>query len=524
MLPTSARVAQEVYELLIGIQYPMLCSCKNGRWQTGTGSIRQNEQKPTGLRFVQWIHHDPREATRANPPPESTRAVYLQIESWLPVQAEEPDNILVLTTRKESANSLRSFCHQSRRNTNVETAVKVAGATAKHCIVLHGQSSFLSGHSNRSDFDKECYTRANVALSRATDLTVLACPLNMHGLEGAAQVIAALLHGACTLHTSDTVPGTAQIAGTFEIGDLAVQAETAAFLKATEPHPLWEGPAPLCLAEHYEGKVRRLRLVLTKQGCLSQGEQNQFLNHTHPLHGSGLLFGYAADGLANPDWLIVSDTSHPGAWRLLHTVSKAGGSRFTVGSTVRYPPGKCDVANKARLYQFEALHKIYFYDAWRSEPILDREDSSLLLPPAPGMLQEGCYWRPAAAASADTQPPATSEPAGSLASDDLDLLSSGGQPSLLPSPDSTHSVQNFHDQPVSGSSQEEEESSPTQASEPAAPSAGTVTSPVGEDETPVHEISSCDSPGPSPLMRMPRIGKKKLQLMTQSSNNKRSMR
>ena len=171
--------------------------------------------------------------------------------------------------------------------------------------------------------------------------------------------------------------------------------------------------------------MRRLRLVLTKQGCLSQGEQNQFLNHTHPLHGSGLLFGYAADGLANPDWLIVSDTSHPGAWRLLHTVSKAGGSRFTVGSTVRYPPGKSDVANKARLYQFEALHKIYFYDAWRSEPILDRENSSLLLPPAPGMLQEGCYWRPAATTSA---PPATGEQAGSLASDDLDLLSSDGQP------------------------------------------------------------------------------------------------
>ena len=36
----------------------------------------------------------------------------------------------------------------------------------------------------------------------------------------------------------------------------------------------------------------------------------------------------------------------------------------------------------------------------------------------------------------------------------------------------------------------------TQASEPAAPSAGTVTSSVGEEGTPVHEISSCDSPKP----------------------------
>ena len=76
------------------------------------------------------------------------------------------------------------------------------------------------------------------------------------------------------------------------------------------------GASPPVPAEHYDGKVRRLRLFLTKQGCLSQGEQNQFLNHTHPPHGSGLLFGYAADGFAYPDWLIVTDTSQPGAWRL----------------------------------------------------------------------------------------------------------------------------------------------------------------------------------------------------------------
>ena len=51
-------------------------------------------------------------------------------------------------------------------------AVKAAGATAKHCIVLHGQSNFLSGTSRSTDFDHECCTRANVAYSRATDLTV----------------------------------------------------------------------------------------------------------------------------------------------------------------------------------------------------------------------------------------------------------------------------------------------------------------------------------------------------------------
>ena len=66
----------------------------------------------------------------------------------------------------------------------------------------------------------------------------------MHGLEGAAQVIAALLHGACTLHTSNAAPTVARVAGTFELGESDVEAETATFLKATEPHPLWEGPTP----------------------------------------------------------------------------------------------------------------------------------------------------------------------------------------------------------------------------------------------------------------------------------------
>ena len=88
--------------------------------------------------------------------PERTRRQKPRPQNWLPVEDEKRDNILVLTTRKDSAQSLRSFCQQSGLRTNVETAVKAAGATARHCVVLHGQSSFLSGHSNQSDFDQEC--------------------------------------------------------------------------------------------------------------------------------------------------------------------------------------------------------------------------------------------------------------------------------------------------------------------------------------------------------------------------------
>ena len=107
------------------------------------------------------------------------------------------DDILALTTTREGATNLRNYFYIADKKANAETAVKVAGATAKHCIVIHGDSTFLSGEGRNLDYDQECFTRANVAYSRATDLTILAyrlkfffstagqraeCPYNQCGL------------------------------------------------------------------------------------------------------------------------------------------------------------------------------------------------------------------------------------------------------------------------------------------------------------------------------------------------------
>ena len=51
-----------------------------------------------------------------------------------------------------------------------------------------------------------------------TDLTVLACPVNMHGIPGAFQVLAALLYGVCTLHTSSKESAGAWVEGSFPSG------------------------------------------------------------------------------------------------------------------------------------------------------------------------------------------------------------------------------------------------------------------------------------------------------------------
>ena len=55
---------------------------------------------------------------------------------------------------------------------------------------------------------------------------------------------------------------------------------------------------------------------------------------------------------------------------------------------------------KAQDYTFEALHRVYFYDAWRAQPVLDAPGSELVLPPQPGLLVHGCFW-PQLSASED---------------------------------------------------------------------------------------------------------------------------
>ena len=204
MLPTSARVAQEVYEPLIGIQYPMLRSRMGDTWQIGTTSIREDHWIASGLRFVHWCHASPNVQARQNPKNDPTVRVYQHLEDHLTKAGADTDDILALTTTREGATNLRNYFSIAGKKANAETAVKVAGATAKHCIVIHGVSTFLSGEGHNLDYDQECFTRANVAYSRATDLTILACPLNMQGMPGALQVLAALLHGVQTIYTYDS--------------------------------------------------------------------------------------------------------------------------------------------------------------------------------------------------------------------------------------------------------------------------------------------------------------------------------
>ena len=158
---------------------------------------------------------------------------------------------------------------------------------------------------------------------------------------------------------------------------------------------MWCGPLPVCLVEHHHGKVRRLRLVLATITHLTKAEINSLVEGPYLPGGTvwhDLVYGYATDASMEPEWLVITDGQQPGHWRLLHN-SSGPGRRCSVGSSLRYQPTPSVREHRsAQDYAFEALHRVYFYDAWRAQPVLDAIGSDLILPPRPGLLEHGCYW------------------------------------------------------------------------------------------------------------------------------------
>ena len=105
-----------------------------------------------------------------------------------------------------------------------------------------------------------------------------------------------------------------------------------------------------------------------------------------------LVYGYAVDASLEPEWLVITDGQQPGHWRLLHNSSDPE-RRCSVGSSLRYQPTPSTREQRsAQDYTFEALHRVYFCEAWRAQPILDAPDSDLILPLRPGLLVHGCCW------------------------------------------------------------------------------------------------------------------------------------
>ena len=123
----------------------------------------------------------------------------------------------------------------------------------------------------------------------------------MQGMPGALQVLAALLHGVLTIYTHDNKESA--ILGSLDLTATQVAQATVVFQQALLPHPMWLGPLPVCLAEHHQGKVRRLRLVLAALAHLTKAEIASLREGPHLPGGTvlhDLVYGHPLDASLEP--------------------------------------------------------------------------------------------------------------------------------------------------------------------------------------------------------------------------------
>ena len=115
--------------------------------------------------------------------------------------------LLVMTNRSEIKAALDSRPPTGNEQyIQIENVVTVAGATARHGLILQFNIGFLSGNSQKMTEDDitESYLRANVGYTRATNSLLMASPLDMAGLPGVFQTLAVLLTGITTIYRPST--------------------------------------------------------------------------------------------------------------------------------------------------------------------------------------------------------------------------------------------------------------------------------------------------------------------------------
>ena len=196
VLPSSSRVSPVTYHSVVAVRYPMLCRQVNEVWELGSFASGGVPDKPPGFQLVLWDMNPRLSGLVAA----DLDAVVSRIIPDFPPHVGYADGLFVMTTATDHKNNLnRSGLQKNNpRSLRVETIANAAGGTAQVALVAQPSIGFLNGrfqNGSRTEDTEDCLGRITVGLTRSKSLTVLVSPLDMLGLMGMAQVLAAVAYG-----------------------------------------------------------------------------------------------------------------------------------------------------------------------------------------------------------------------------------------------------------------------------------------------------------------------------------------
>ena len=272
-----------------------------------------------------------------------------------------------MTTATDHKNNLnRSTLKKDyARTLRVETIANSAGGTAAVAMVAQPSTGFLNVRyqpdGSPTEDTEDCLGRITVGLTRSKSLTLVVSPLDMMGLIGMAQVLAALAYGVQGLRRGVTTWDWPSF-NTNPVRENSSQMERWSLNEA----PSWSFP-PLAIANQYHDQRSnqpqnvRYRLILVRASDLDWLQKDQhYLRHLHQIAAAGhnwipvqnlpfnelILFAYAADRTPRPTYVCLpSGLYHARTGRVL---PQTGPSQ-----------------------EITPLPGIYFFDGWRVQPTLD---------------------------------------------------------------------------------------------------------------------------------------------------------
>ena len=364
MLPSSSRVSPVTYHAVVAVRYPNLCRKINGLWELGSFASGGLPDKPPGFQLVLWDTNARINGLVAT----DLETLVSEVLSPFPHNAGFADGLFTMTTATDHKNNLnRSALKRDYvRTLRVETIANSAGGTAQVSIVAQPSIGFLNTkyYSNGSPTEdtEDCLGRITVGLTRSKSLTLLVSPLDMMGLMGMAQVIAAIAYGIRGLRRG----GTTWSMPKFDPDP--VQENLAQLSRwSLNSAPTWEYP-PLAIANQYydqqadEVKRARYRLILVRGSDLrwlnrerfqevqaGLRAQHKWLPEQNLPFSEVVLYAYAADRTHFPTYVCLPTGLYKA--RTGHIVAQTGPDQ-----------------------EILSLPGIYFFDGWRLHPKLPIPD------------------------------------------------------------------------------------------------------------------------------------------------------
>ena len=203
MLPTSTRTPGVNYTSSVAVRYPPLNREVDGKWIVGTHSSGGLEGLVGGYQLVIW--KKPSKEFMHARGADLSAVIEPLLHDVMDIYRGESD-VLVMCARNEDRDQLLtdSIC-RGHPQIKVQSVASSAGATATSSIVNQPFNGHLNGRPSDPFDQEECYARCTVAATRAQSLTVIISQLDMAGMMGMMQVLAArarpihqVYHGATT--------------------------------------------------------------------------------------------------------------------------------------------------------------------------------------------------------------------------------------------------------------------------------------------------------------------------------------